>query len=33
MKKIPLTQNKFAIIDDEDYNRINQHKWYAAFDG
>lgn len=30
MKRIPLTQGKFAIIDDEDYERMNQYKWHAA---
>jgi hypothetical protein len=29
MKKIPLTQEYFALVDDEDFKRINQHKWYA----
>jgi len=27
---IPLTQGKFAIVDAEDYDWLNQYKWYAS---
>lgn len=30
MKTIPLTQNKFAIVDDADFEFLNQWKWYWA---
>lgn len=30
-KLIPLTQNQFTIIDDEDYEKVNQYKWFALF--
>jgi hypothetical protein len=29
MKRIKLTQGQVAIVDDADYDRVSQHKWYA----
>ena len=29
MKKIPLTQGKFAIVDDDDYEFLIQWKWHV----
>jgi hypothetical protein len=29
MKTIPLTQNKFALIDDEDFEKLSSMKWHA----
>lgn len=30
MKKIPLTQGKFTMVDDEDFERVSEHKWCAS---
>jgi hypothetical protein len=30
MIEITLTQGKVALIDDEDYALVSQHKWYAV---
>lgn len=30
MKLIPLTQGQFALVDDEDYERISAFKWFAV---
>ena len=29
MKLIPLTQNQFAIVDDDKFEELNKFKWYA----
>jgi len=30
MKKIPLTQNQFALVNNADYDQLSQYKWHAG---
>ena len=32
MKKIPLTQGQWAIVDEIDFVELNKNKWYARWD-
>lgn len=31
MKIISLTRDKVTLVDDEDFDRLNQFKWFAAY--
>lgn len=33
MKEIPLTQNRFAFVDDSDFDWLNSLKWCVSLDG
>lgn len=33
MKLISLTKGRFAIVDDEDFDRVNEFKWYYQKNG
>lgn len=32
MRQIPLTQGQVALVDDEDWELVSRHKWYAKKD-
>ena len=32
-KRVPLTKGKYALVDDSDYDRIMQHKWFINRSG
>lgn len=33
VREVPLTQGKVALVDDDDYDRVMRHKWFAVRNG
>lgn len=33
MKTIALTKGYVAVVDEEDFERVSAHKWYASIEG
>jgi len=31
MKTIPLSQGRYALVSDEDYERVAAHKWSLSY--